>query len=113
MRFNALRQKSQVHTANPCYTLSPPGNNEWREPRWPVPMPGEDSPLSPLAWWLLYELRIRPHSPPDLVTQADVCKAQRGARRRIMHDPDVSPRRLTVAFDDLLAHGYVVAVVEV
>lgn len=84
----------------------PPGNNEWHEARWPVPMPGDDVPLSPLAWRLLFQLRTTPHAHPDLVTAYEVVAAQDAVRQ----PPDWRPptrQRMQQVFEELLRYGYV------
>lgn len=107
MLFNELRQKSQVTSPPLTYHLTSPGNKEWIEPRWPVPMPGDDMEMTPLAWWVLYALRTQQHGTPHIVTASEVLRAYRCAQRHST-DRDVTPRRLDLTFAELRNLGYVV-----
>ena len=112
-----LRKSADV----PRYRLTPPGNKEWREARWPVPMPGDDVPLTALAWCLLLAPRSPPRAHPELVTASELVAALDAVRRDGSPDQGheygyhrprewgITRGRMQRALAELVRHGYVVA----
>jgi hypothetical protein len=71
-------------------------------------MPGDDVPLSPLAWRLLFHLRTTPRAHPEHVTASELFAAHKAARKALAWRLCLCPS-LRQALAELLRHGYVEA----